>query len=122
MKTKAFKNDDGHELIVAVNGSNIEVHTNNKQVIDYEFHVDDMRLLDYLMAQASHIWKDFEPKLADSLRSDYFEFYDRKTDNNGYLRVSRNRIYFESPSEETTLLYRFTKLKLEGFMYDLQKT
>ena len=46
--------------------------------------------------------------------------YDKNTDNNGYLEVSKEALVFQSPSDETTLLYQFNKRKMESFIYDME--
>ncbi|WP_323058337.1 hypothetical protein [Limosilactobacillus reuteri] len=120
MKEKAFKDEHGREIIVKSNRSNIQIHTKEKEIIDYKFYLDSTELIRYLKDQAESIWKSFTPKEADSFGSDYAEFYNRKTDSNGYLEFRNESLIFESPSKETTLLYQFNKRKLESFIYDME--
>ncbi|MCC4383731.1 hypothetical protein LMB54_07935 [Limosilactobacillus reuteri] len=119
MEERIFKDEHGRKVIVRVNKSNIQIHTEEKKIIDYRFYLDSDEILHYLKEQATRIWKSFHPKEADSLSSDYFEFYDRGTDANGYLEYRNEGLIFESPSEETTLLYQFNKRRMESFIYDM---
>lgn len=112
---------DGHKrkLIVRVNRSNIQIHTERKDLLDYKFDLN-VELFKFLKEQAVKVWKTFTPKEADSLGSDYWEFYDKATDNNGYLDIRNEMLIFGSPSEETTLLYQFNKRRMESFIYDME--
>lgn len=120
MKEAIFNDGHGRKLIVRVNRSNIQIHTEEKQILDYRFYLDSDEILHYLKEQATQVWKTFTPKEADSFGADYWEFYDKNTDNNGYLEVSKGALVFQSPSDETTLLYQFNKRKMESFIYDME--
>ena len=120
MKEAIFNDGHGRKLIVRVNRSNIQIHTEEKQILDYRFYLDSDEILHYLKEQATQVWKTFAPKEADSFGADYWEFYDKNTDNNGYLEVSKGALVFQSPSDETTLLYQFNKRKMESFIYDME--
>ena len=120
MNERVFEDEHGRKVIVRVTKSNIQIHTEEKKIIDYCFYLDSDEILHYLKEQAIRIWKSFHPKEADSLGSDYFEFYDRGTDANGYLEYRNEMLIFESPSDETTLLYQFNKRKMESFIYDME--
>ena len=119
MKESVFNDGHGQTLIVKVNRSNIQIHTEDKKTIQYQFYLDSGEILNYLKDQAIQVWKSFRPKEADSFGSDYYEFYDKATDNNGYLEYRNEMLIFESPSEETTLLYQFNKRRMESFIYDM---
>lgn len=118
MIERVFTDEHKRKLIVRVNRSNIQIHTERKDLLDYQFDLN-VELFKFLKEQAVKVWKTFTPKEADSFGSDYWEFYDRNTDNNGYLEI-RNELEFQSPSDETTLLYQFNKRKMESFIYDIQ--
>ena len=120
MKEAIFNDGHGRKLIVRVNRSNIQIHTEDKQILDYRFYLDSDEILHYLKEQATKIWKSFCPKEADSFGADYAEFYDRATDNNGLLEYRDEMLIFESPSKETTLLFQFNKRKMESFIYDME--
>ena len=120
MKEAIFNDSHGRKLIVRVNRSNIQIHTEEKQILDYRFYLDSDEILHYLKEQATKVWKSFRPKEANSFGADYWEFYDKNTDNNGYLEVSKEALVFQSPNDETTLLYQFNKRKMESFIYDME--
>lgn len=120
MKEAIFNDGHGRKLIVRVNRSNIQIHTEEKQILDYRFYLDSDEILHYLKEQATKAWKSFRPKEADSFGADYAEFYDKTTDNNGLLEYRNEMLIFESPSKETTLLYQFNKRKMESFIYDME--
>lgn len=121
MNERTFKDEHGGKIIVRTNRSNIQIHTEEKQILDYRFYLDSVEILHYLKEQATKVWKSFRPKEADSFGADYWEFYDKNTDNNGYLEVSKEALVFQSPSDETTLLYQFNKRKMESFIYDMER-
>ncbi|MBU9695575.1 hypothetical protein KSL82_06670 [Limosilactobacillus portuensis] len=120
MKETIFNDGHGRKLIVRVNRSNIQIHTEEKQILDYRFYLDSDEILHYLKEQAIKIWKSFRPKEADSFGADYADFYDKATDNNGYLEYRDEMLIFGSPSKETTLLFQFNKRKMESFIYDME--
>lgn len=120
MKERVFEDGHGRKVIVRVTRSNIQIHSEKKDLLDYRFYLDSTDLLKFLKEQALRIWKSFHPKEADSLSSEYFEFYDRRTDANGYLEFRDETLILESPSEETTLLYQFNKRRMESFIYDME--
>lgn len=118
MIEQVFTDKHKRKLIVRVNRSNIQIHTERKDLLDYQFDLN-VELFKFLKEQAVKVWKTFTPKEADSFGSDYWEFYDRNTDNNGYLEI-RNELKFQSPNDETTLLYQFNKRRMESFIYDIE--
>lgn len=120
MKETIFNDGHGRKLIVRVNRSNIQIHTEEKQILDYRFYLDSDEILHYLKEQAIKIWKSFRPKEADSFGADCADFYDKATDNNGYLEYRDEMLIFGSPSKETTLLFQFNKRKMESFIYDME--
>lgn len=120
MEKRVFEDEHGRKLIVRVTRSNIQIHTERKDILDYRFYLDNIDLLKFLKEQAEKVWKSFTPREADSFGADYSEFYDKETDSNGYLNVGEEVLVFESTSKETTLLYQFNKRKMESFIYDME--
>ena len=120
---------DGLELLVVMKGKNIIFELNNdKNDGKYRFKFifdknEFLRLHEFLASNANRIWKDFTPKEAYSIASDYDEYYDRELDNNGYLSIVKNQpsLLIEKPTIDNNRLYRFTKLKMETFIYDFNK-
>ncbi|MGG2053076.1 hypothetical protein ABFY48_01660 [Lysinibacillus pakistanensis] len=82
----------------------------------------------YMEQIALEAWSNFKPKIAVSPGSDYWEYYDRDFDNNGYLTVGEYCINLDGPANQPKTdnpivrLYKFNKRKFESFIYDLQKT
>ena len=118
MVERVFTDEHRRKLIVRVNRSNIQIHTERKDLLDYQFDLN-VELFKFLKEQSVKVWKTFTPKAADSFGADYWEFYDRNTDNNGYLEIW-NELKFQSPNDETTLLYQFNKRRMESFIYDIE--
>lgn len=94
----------------------------------YYFGKDlEKEIMEYLKEIATEVWKDYIPKEADSFGSDYFEYYDREFDGNGYLSIGNEnywRIEGAAAQEPTTpiaRLYKFNKPKFQSFIYDLEK-
>lgn len=130
---RVFKSENGLELIVRHRRSAVILEASedtvlkiserkNKYFFKFKFSEDAMlTLLDYLLEVSNKSWKNIEPKEANSLGSDYYEYYDRKLDNNGYLDISENLIKLERPSVDSNKLYQFNKRKMESFLYDNNK-
>lgn len=97
--------------------------------LDCEFHFDKENfeeLLAYLEQIAAEAWKVFNPKEVDSMGADYWEYYDKEFDNNGYASIGKFYIKLEGPNQELTSdpiirLYKFNKRKFESFIYDLRE-
>lgn len=81
----------------------------------------------YMEQIAEKAWKSFVPKEADSMGADYWEYYDRDFDNNGYLSVGKYFVSVDGPANQPKTdnpivrLYKFNKRKFESFVYDLHK-
>jgi len=95
---------------------------NNKCSVDFKFCSKALpELLDYIESISNDSWNDIAPKETDSLGSDYYEYYDRELDNNGYLSVRNNTLSLSRPALESTKLYQFNKRKMESFIYDFKR-
>lgn len=77
--------------------------------------------IEYIQFVSNQVWKNIIPKEAQSEASDYYEYYDKELDNNGYLMIGENNLSIERPSLESNRMYQFNKRKMESFLYDLQK-
>lgn len=83
---KEFIDKYGTNLIVEYNKTNIIFKTNDKNIRNnyvLKLYFDENVFKEL-------IWNNFNPKVADSIGSDYSEYYDRKYDNNGYLNIYRD--------------------------------
>lgn len=79
-----------------------------------EFH-------DRLASVAKSVWPTLSPREANTEASDYYEYYDRELDNNGYLVLKSDGLRIESPFAGHERLYQFNKRKMESFLFDLNK-
>ncbi|KRL08005.1 hypothetical protein [Liquorilactobacillus hordei] len=115
-----FRDELGTQVLVRINRSNIEIYGADKDAPS--FSIDKSKdILNFIYKGALSVWKDFKPKETFSEGSDYYEFYDKKTDNNGYLSVSfaNQKISFDRRylQGETLLWYRFNKAKCQSFVF-----
>lgn len=75
-------------------------------------------LVRYIEESAAASWDKLVIKEADSFGSDYWEYYSRELDNNGYLSVNPGVIDVERPALESLELYKFNKAKMGTFLFD----
>lgn len=84
MKRKGFKALNGSELIVCHRRSAVifelpESSQDTKYDFRFEFDPTTFKeLLEYIEEAANNSWKNITPREADSLNSDYWEYYDRQ--------------------------------------------
>ena len=130
MKVKAFETIDNRILIVKNKKSAVLFeleHESQMSMYKFRFTFDSKtfkELVSYLETSSIETWGKMNLRDATSDASDYFEYYDKEFDNNGYLRISRatdNCLAFERPILESLHLYKFNKRKMETFLYDLKK-
>lgn len=127
MKEKEFESMSGSILKVVTNRSNLQfVLPDNEVIGDHPERVylfdkkTHQKFVNYLLNEGNSIWKDFTPKEVNSLGSDYYDYYDKKYDNNGYLSIDGNKaINITACWNAESRLYQFTKAKLQSFVYDL---
>lgn len=76
-----------------------------------------------LLEMAESIWGDLKIKDATGFGNDYGEYYDRELDNDGGASIDKKGIYFYPPAPhlKSNRIYRFTKSKIETYLYDLRK-
>lgn len=125
---KEFTSKNGVNLIVKHNKNNIILETDDKNIVKnyflrFKFDTDSIKdFKEYLESIANQMWCDFTPKEANSCSSDYEDYYDRKYDNNGYLKLHKNgELSLEKPDKDCPYLYKFNKRRMESFIYDLSK-
>lgn len=127
MENKIFTAIDGKKLNIKSTKSAVIfelVETQENKKYDFKYVFDDNtfnELFNYLEVISTKIWAKLEPKEANSMSSDYYEYYDKKLDNNGYLSISKNILSIERPSLSSLKLYQFNKKKMESFIYDYKK-
>lgn len=76
-----------------------------------------------LFRLANEVWPGIEPKEANSDASDYYEYYDKEFDNNGYLSFDygKSRITVDQVEYYESRVYKFNKRKMQSFLFDLIK-
>ncbi|PFB88863.1 hypothetical protein COE48_27060 [Bacillus thuringiensis] len=127
MESRTFTSGNGLELIIKSRKSAVilemeQSKTNDKYHFTFEFNQTVfMELLEYIEVISNKSWSNLNPKECDSLGADYYEYYDRPLDNNGYLDISKYKLGIERPSLESGRLYQFNKKKMESFIYDFKK-
>lgn len=76
-----------------------------------------------LLGMAQEIWPDLVLKEITGAGNDYGEYYDRELDNDGSASIGAEGISFWPPAPhlESNRLYRFTKSKIQTYLFDLKK-
>lgn len=124
---RIFKSVNGLELIVKNRKSAVIFEMEQDQAGEkydfvFEFTLEVFaELLKHLESVSNESWSNVNPRVADSEASDYYEYYDRKLDNNGYLGIGKSGLSIERPTNECGRLYQFNKRKMESFIYDFRK-
>lgn len=106
------------------------IKKNNHRFV-FTFTYDEFQdFAEYIKEIANEAWKDIKPKVATSEGSDYYEYYDRRYDNNGYLSIrdksgqdknGQVELHIEAPYGSKDTLYQFNKPKIQSFIYDMDK-
>lgn len=97
---------------------------NGGKSYDFVFRFSDHEwrdFFDYLTSAANEAWSNIAPKEATSEAADYWEYYDKTCDNNGYLWLNEKEIKIEAPHLSKNTLYQFNKAKIQSFLHDLNK-
>ncbi|MED0946200.1 hypothetical protein [Bacillus mycoides] len=127
MESRTFTSANGLELIIKSRKSAVIFEmelskTNGNYDFLFDFKLTNfMELLEYLEVVSNKSLNNFNQRECDSLGADYYEYYDRPLDNNGYLDISKYKLRIERPSKESGRLYQFNKKKMESFIYDFKK-
>ncbi|WP_313804792.1 hypothetical protein [Cytobacillus sp.] len=123
IKTKTFENG----LVIkhrksAIIFENASGKKEKEERFSYEFSKEGFKeFATYIEEIANEAWSNIEPKEANSVGSDYDEYYDRKYDANGSLCISEKGIGIMAPYWSVDTLYQFNKPKIQSFIYDLRK-
>jgi hypothetical protein len=127
MNQQTFVGTDGLELIVKHRRSAVIFEVNPEQAgesykFNFRFSPDVFtELLEYIETVSEKSWSGFAPKEENSISSDYGEYYDRPLDNNGYLSLLDNGLRIQRPTSEHQRIYKFSKPKMQAFIYDFRK-
>ncbi|AEZ50460.1 hypothetical protein F400_gp013 [Bacillus phage BCD7] len=122
---RTFTDKSGQQLIISSNKSSVVFGTshNAEEVFTFKFKFDPiefMELLVYLEEVANKAWSNLEPRVADSDSSDYYSYYDRPLDSEGYLSIGDNTLTIERPALTSNRLYKFNKRRMESFIHDIK--
>lgn len=124
MNTQIFRTENGIDLIIKSRKSAVifEIEGQEQYGCSLEFTLEGFQeLVSYLENVSNSAWINLIPKEADSLGADYYEYYDKELDNNGYLTTRDFFLFLERPSLDSSRFYKFNKRKMESFLYDLKK-
>lgn len=95
---------------------------NYKDMLHFYFDKDILESIRvFLNKLATNTWPNLNIREANSLESDYDEYYDKESDNNGYMSINCNGFTIERSNLESNILYHFNKKRMESFLYDLNK-
>jgi hypothetical protein len=124
MNVRIFKTENSIDLIVKSRKSAVffEVENHKHYQCLIEFTKEGFEeFVKYIEEIANKSWGGLIPKEANSLGADYYEYYDKELDNNGYLTVRDYWLLLERPFLDSSRFYKFNKRKMESFLYDLKK-
>lgn len=118
-----FQAENGKVLQVHFNRSNIELHSELEG--EFEFLKDEFdEIKQSIIDGANNIWKNLNPRIANSWGSDYDEWYDKEVGNEASLvLIPRTYTIKVNPpfGRKSTRLYRFNKRTMESFIFDLNE-
>lgn len=130
MATKhVFNTENGYVLTIITNKTNIQLEVEDSQgneLPDYknhklDFNTETFKEIHHVLEEAANkVWKSLVLKEVDNFGNDYYEYYDRELDNNGYLDISRNQLTISRVFEGSKRVYQFNKQKMGTFLYDFK--
>lgn len=121
---------DGYKLAVTQVGRSIVFELPHLAgEIDYSLQTIELSNRDFkffynkLKELAEITWPNIDPKEADSEASDYYEYYDRELDNNGYLSINpiKGAICVIQVSDFNSRVYKFNKRRMQSLLFELEK-
>lgn len=125
-----FESDIEDQAILCVYRKGKSIIFENASVNPYQRRVDfkftkEQYVCFYhqLHEMANNIWSDLKLQGVTGFGNDYGEYYDRELDNDGSASIGVDVISFSPPAPhlESNRLYRFTKTKMQTYLYDLKK-
>lgn len=121
-KAKEFIDENGLKLIVKHKKSAVILEADSNQINDKKFAFDFRftpkqfkEFFQYMRTVANEAWGNVISKQANSVSSDYFEYYDTELDDNGYLDITQFGLKMIRPALTSNRLYKFTKRKWNLF-------
>ena len=119
---KCFQAVDGRMLKVVHRKSALLFElTEDAKGHKFSFHFDAetfRALIQHIDESAAVSWDKLVIKEADSFGNDYWEYYSKELDNNGYLSIKPLVLDTERPVLESLELYKFNKAKMGTFLFD----
>lgn len=119
---KCFQAVDGRMLKVVHRKSALFFElTEDAKGFRFSFRFDAetfQALIQYIEESASASWDKLVIKEVDSFGNDYWEYYSKELDNNGYLSIKPLLLDVERPALESLELYKFNKAKMGTFLFD----
>lgn len=118
-----FQTKNGKILMIRFNRSNVELHSELEGEFTFSKNEFD-EIKRSIIDGANNIWKNLNPRIADSFSSDYDEWYDKESGNEANLVLIPKACTFKiTPpfGRKGTRLYRFNKRTMESFIFDLNK-
>lgn len=130
METKhVFNTENGYVLTIITNKTNIQLEVEDSQgneLPDYKnhklaFNKETFKEIYHVLEEdANKVWKSLVLKEVNSFSNDYYEYYDRELDNNGYLAIRNNQLTISRVFEGSKRVYQFNKQKMATFLYDFK--
>lgn len=130
METKhIFNTENGYVLTIITNKTNIQLEVEDSQgneLPDYKnhklaFNTETFKEIFHVLEEdANKVWKALVLKEVNSFGNDYYEYYDRELDNNGYLAIRNNQLTISRVFEGSKRVYQFNKQKMATFLYDFK--
>lgn len=130
MEKYNIDNQSGEPVVFYKKGKSIifdyeaELEGNLSSELRVKMSTDQMKKYsNELFGLAKSIWPNLTLKDVTGMGNDYGEYYDREYDNDGGSGLNGSGITFSPPAWHLgyNRLYRFTRIKMETYLYDLIK-
>lgn len=130
MKGFTMQLQDGKMLVVLKVGKSIVLElphlagVKEHDSILLEFKLNEFKVFtNKLKELAVIVWGNIEPKEAISEASDYYEYYDKELDNNGYFTFNASKGFIQvcQVYDNNSRIYKFNKRKMQSLLFDLDK-
>lgn len=124
MEKKEFSNG----LCVVSKKGKVEFYNNEKMYGDVskkivkEFSEEEFKEFSkYIWNISNEVWPNIYPKEANSVSTDYYESYDKEFGTEAKLLLKKNAVEIEPYYGSEKKLYKFDRLKMKSFLFDLEK-
>lgn len=117
--------DEGQRLVVAVAPRHVELRVlpfseDDGWDANLTFNKPQKDLIVATIIEAGReAWPDIRPKEADSLASDWNDYYSKKFNNEGDFTItSDSKFMFTRPSLDSAVVFEFNKRMMQSFFED----